>query len=196
MACDLFRIRREQAIAETGRQAHLPSDRDIPEIVMRSFAFLAPLALVAALAAPAFAQAPQVTVTVGGDLTEEVETLGQRDVDRQLERLQTVVERRLAREGALEGARINLVVTVLKPNRPTMQQATDTPGLSIMDSISIGGATIEGEVITADGQRLPVRYSRFSSSLAEVDGYTTWQDAGRAYDRLASNLVSGRLISR
>ena len=189
-------MRREQAIAEKRRQVHLPSDRDIPEIVMRSFAFLAPLAFVAALAAPAFAQAPQVTVTVGGDLTEEVETLGQRDVDRQLERLQTVVERRLAREGALDGARINLVVTVLKPNRPTMQQATDTPGLSIMDSISIGGATIEGEVITADGQRLPVRYSRFSSSLAEVDGYTTWQDAGRAYDRLASNLVSGRLISR
>jgi hypothetical protein len=65
-----------------------------------------------------------------------------------------------------------------------------------MDSISTGGATIEGEVITASGERLPVRYSRFSSSLAEVYGYTTWQDADRAYDRLASNLVSGRLVSR
>ena len=163
---------------------------------MRNFAFLAPLALAATLAAPAFAQTPQVTVTVGGDLTEEVETLGQRDVDRQLERLQTVVERRLARDGALEGARINLVITDLKPNRPTWQQAADRPGLSIMDSISTGGATIEGEVITASGERLPVRYSRFSSSLAEVYGYTAWQDADRAYDRLASNLVSGRLVSR
>ena len=77
-----------------------------------------------------------------------------------------------------------------------MQQAIDKPGLSIMDSISIGGATIEGEIITADGQRLPVRYSRFSSSLAEVYGYTTWQDADRAYGRLANNLASGRLVSR
>ena len=161
---------------------------------MRPFAFIAPLALAAFLAAPAFAQ--QVTVTVGGDLTENVETLGQRDVDRQLERLQTVVERRLARDGALEGAQVNLVLTDLRPNRPTWQQAADKPGLSMIDSISIGGATIEGEIITADGQRMPVRYSRYSSSLADVQGYTTWQDADRAYDRLAGNLVSGRLVSR
>lgn len=163
---------------------------------MRSLAFLAPLALAAALAAPAFAQTPQVTVTVGGDLTEEVDRLGQRDVDRQLERLQTVVERRLARDGALEGATINLVITDLKPNRPTWQQAADRPGLSIMDSFSIGGATVEGEVITADGQRLPVRYSNYSSSIAEVRGYNTWQDAEQTYDRLANNLASGRLVAR
>ncbi|WP_298158436.1 hypothetical protein [Brevundimonas sp.] len=163
---------------------------------MRNFAFLAPLALVAALATPALAQTPQVTVTVGGDLTEEVETLGQRDVDRQLERLQSVVERRLARDGALQGATVNLVLTDLKPNRPTWQQAADKPGLSIMDSISIGGATVEGEIVTADGQRLPVRYSNYSTSIAEVHGYTTWQDAEHTYDRLARNLVSGRLVSR
>ncbi len=164
---------------------------------MRRFTFIAPFALAALaalVAAPALAQ--EVTVTIGGDLTEEVETLGQRDVDRQIERLQSVVERRLARDGALEGARVNLVLTDLKPNRPTWQQAADKPGLSITDSISIGGATIEGEVITADGQRMPVRYSRYSSSLAEVHGYTTWQDADRAYDRLAGNRVSGRLVSR
>lgn len=163
---------------------------------MRNFAFLAPLALVAALATPALAQTPQVTVTVGGDLTEEVETLGQRDVDRQLERLQSVVESRLARDGALQGATVNLVLTDLKPNRPTWQQAADKPGLSIMDSISIGGATVEGEIVTADGQRLPVRYSNYSTSIAEVHGYTTWQDAEHTYDRLARNLVSGRLVSR
>ncbi|WP_309630055.1 hypothetical protein [Brevundimonas sp.] len=163
---------------------------------MRSFAFLAPLTLIAALATPAFAQTPQVNVTVGGDLTEDVEDLGQRDVDRQLERLQTVIERRLARDGALEGSQINLVLTDLKPNRPTWEQAAETPGLSIIDSFSIGGATIEGEVITADGQRLPVRYSFYSSSIAEVRGYSTWQDAEQTYARLASNLVSGRLVSR
>ena len=163
---------------------------------MRNFAILAPFAVAAAIAAPAFAQAPQVTVAVGGDLTEQVSILGQRDVDQQLARLQTVVERRLARDGALEGARVNLVVTDLKPNRPTLQQANDKPGLSIIDSISIGGATIEGEVVTAEGQTLPVRYSRYSTSLADVRGYTTWQDAERAYGRLAENLVAGRLVSR
>lgn len=163
---------------------------------MRKRLFLAPLALTAALAGPASAQAPQVSVTIGGDLTEQVEDLGERDVNQQIERLQTVVERRLARDNALEGARINLVLTDLRPNRPTWRQAANKPGLSIMDSISIGGAAIEGEVITADGRHLPVRYSRFSSTLADVRGFTTWQDADRAYGRLADNLVSGRLVSR
>ncbi len=163
---------------------------------MRPYAFIAPLVLAAALAGPVMAQAPQVSVTIGGDLTEDARGLGQRDVDRQLERLQTVVERRLARDGALEGATINLVVTDLKPNRPTFTQASDRPGLSIMDSISIGGAAIEGEIITADGQRLPVRYSNYSSSIRDVQGYGTWQEAETTYARLASRLVSGRLVSR
>lgn len=162
---------------------------------MRRFAFLAPLALAVGLAAPAVAQ-PTVNVTIGGDLVDQVETLGQRDVDRQLARLQEVVSRELAGRGALDGAQINLIITDLKPNRPTFQQAADRPGLSVIDSISIGGATIEGEVITADGQRLPVRYARYSPTLADVQGFSTWQDAERAYNRLAANLASGRLVSR
>jgi hypothetical protein len=163
---------------------------------MRSFAFIAPLALAAVLAAPASAQSPRVSVTIGGELTEEVRTLGARDVNQQLARLQTVVERELNRRGALEGAQVNLVLTDLKPNRPTFQQASDRPGLSIIDSVSIGGAAVEGEIVTADGRRLPVRYSRYSTSIAEVHGYTTWQDAERAYGRFADNLASGRLVSR
>lgn len=163
---------------------------------MRRLAFLAPLALIAGLAVPAAAQEPRVNVTIGGDLFEEAEDLGQRDIDFQLERLQRVVTRELGRSGALAGAEVNLVVTDLKPNRPTFQQASDRPGLSVFDSLSIGGATIEGEVVTADGRRLPVRYSRYSTSLADVYGYSTWQDADRAYDRLAANLASGRLVVR
>jgi hypothetical protein len=164
---------------------------------MRPYAFIVPLALAAAVAGPTLAQAPQVNVTVGGDLTPEAtRELGQRDVDQQLARLQTVVERRLARDGSLQGAKVNLVITDLKPNRPTFAQASDRPGLSIMDSISIGGAAIEGEIVTADGQRLPVRYSNYSTSIYDVRGYSTWQDAEITYDRLASRIVQGRLVSR
>ena len=164
---------------------------------MRRLAFFAPLAVVVGLAAsPALAQSPQVNVTIGGDLTRGARALGQREVDYQVAQLGETVQRELARRGALEGAQVNLVLTDLKPNRPTIEQASAKPGLSIIESISIGGATIEGEVVTADGQRLPVRYSRYSSSLADVIGYGTWQDAERAYGRLASNLASGRLVTR
>jgi hypothetical protein len=174
------------------------------EIIMRRFAFFAPLAAAAAMASLAHAEpadnqapnGPQVTVTVGGDLTKDVVKLGERDVNEQREDLANTVSRALARSGAYEGAQVNLVLTDLKPNRPTFRQAADRPGLSIFDSISIGGVSIEGEIITADGQRLPVSYSRYSSSIADVRGYNTWEEANRAYDRFADNIVRGRLVSR
>ena len=172
---------------------------------MRRFAFFAPLAATLAVAAgvqaqpinnqPSFA-APEISVTVGGDLVDDVEKLGQRDVDLQIAELTKTLQRELARSGALSGSRINLVMTDLKPNHPTIQQTVDKPGLSMFDSVSIGGVAIEGEVITADGERLPVRYSRYSTSIADVFGYNTWEEADRAYDRFASNLSRGRLVSR
>lgn len=146
--------------------------------------------------ASATATAPQVTVTIGDKLQPEVVKLGTRDVDQQVANLTQTVQRTLARRGALDGAQINLVLTDLKPNRPTFQQAADRPGLSIFDSISIGGAAVEGEVVTADGQRLPVKFSLYSNNLADVFGFGTWQDADRAFARLADNLATGRLVTR
>jgi hypothetical protein len=70
------------------------------------------------------------------------------------------------------------------------------PGLDGHRSISIGGAAIEGQITTADGQVLPIRYDWYSNSIAEVRGFTTWQDADRAYQRLASHLVDGRYVTR
>lgn len=151
-------------------------------------------------AAQPLAITPNVSVTIGGDLAKEVDKLGERDVREQAEDLARIIQRELARDadtdGRWAGAQVNLVLTDLKPNRPTMQQAIDRPGLSIMHSKSIGGAAIEGEIVTADGQRLPVRYERYSTSLADVFGYTTWSDASRAFDGFAANLRRGRLTDR
>lgn len=170
---------------------------------MRRFAFFAPLAAAAAVASLAHAEPNntqpaevQVTVEIGGDLIKDAPKLGDRDVNWQRDELAQAVSRALTRAGAYPGARVNLVLTDLKPNRPTMQQTVDRPGLSMMDSISIGGATIEGEIVTADGQRLPVHYSRYSTSIADVHGFSTWEEADRAYDDFAGNLVRGRLVER
>ena len=164
---------------------------------MRKLAFLAPLGAVLAVAAgPALADPASVSVTLGPDLQEKVAELGERDVRRQADRLAEVVRRTLARSGDLDGARIDLVLTDLKPNRPTFEQMAERPGLDPHRSVSIGGAAIEGQITTADGQVLPVRYDWFSNSIAEVRGYSTWQDADRAYERLASSLADGRYVSR
>lgn len=164
---------------------------------MRKLAFFAPLAVVVAVAAsPAMAQPASINVTLGPDLQRKTEELGEREVREQADRLVEVLQRELADEGALAGARIDLVLTDLKPNRPTMQQMSDRPGLDGIRSRSIGGAAIEGQITTADGQTRPVRYDWYSTNLAEVRGFGTWNDADRAYRRLALNLADGRYVSR
>lgn len=164
---------------------------------MRKLACFAPLAAVLAFsAAPAMAEPALISVSLGPDLQEKAEELGPREVQEQADRLAALVGRALAREGDLDGARIELVLTDLRPNRPTFQQMADRPGLDGHRSRSIGGATIEGQIVTADGRTLPVRYDWHSVSLADVHGLTTWADADRAYRRLAANLADGRYVTR
>lgn len=163
---------------------------------MRRFAFLAPLTAAMALAGAAAAQPSSVSVTVSPDFTKTAAELGQRDVQQQVDDLTATVTRVLTERNALDGARIELVITDLKPNRPTMQQVTDKPGLDMMRSLSIGGAAIEGSVTTASGEVQPVKYDYYSNTLAEVRGSTTWQDASTAFDRLARNLAEGRYVKR
>jgi len=163
---------------------------------MRRFAFLAPLAATLALAGAAAAQPSAVIVTVSPDFAKTAEELGQRDVQQQVDDLTATVTRVLTERHALDGARIELTITDLKPNRPTMQQTVAKPGLDPMRSISLGGAAIEGTVTTASGEVHPVKYERYSTTLSDVRGFSTWQDASTAYGRLARNLAEGRYVTR
>ena len=163
---------------------------------MRSFALFAPLTAALAMAGAAAAQPSAVTVTISPDFAKTAEELGQRDVQQQIDDLTATVTRVLTQRDALDGARVELTITDLKPNRPTMEQISNKPGLDPIRSISIGGAAIEGTVTTASGEVQPVKYDYYSTTLADVRGYSTWQDARTAYDRLARNLAEGRYVKR
>ncbi|MFC5388684.1 hypothetical protein U0030_11270 [Brevundimonas bullata] len=163
---------------------------------MRHFAFLAPLTAAMALAGAVAAQPSAVVVKVSPDFAKTAAELGEREVQQQADDLARTVERVLNAQQALDGARIELVITDLKPNRPTMQQAALKPGLDMMRSISLGGAAIEGTITTASGEVQPVKYDYYSTNLADVRGYSTWQDAGTAFNRLARNLAEGRYVVR
>ncbi|GAA0619709.1 hypothetical protein GCM10009422_14110 [Brevundimonas kwangchunensis] len=163
---------------------------------MRKLAFFAPFAATIAFAGIAAAEPATVNVTIGHELQRDAENLGAREVQEQVDRLTWVLQSRLADSAELEGARIDLVLTDLKPNRPTMEQLVKRPGLDPLRSRSIGGAAVEGTVVLADGSTRPVRYDWFSPSLADVQGSTTWTDADRAYERLARNLANGRYTVR
>lgn len=161
---------------------------------MRRFAFIAPLAAVMAIAAAAQAQTdPRITVTLGPKVQADAEKLGEREVARQADRLAEVVGRALAQSDRYDGAEVRLTLTDLKPNRPTFEQVARTPGLSAIDSLSIGGAEVEIEVVRPNGDRSTGRVDYFSHSLAEVRGFSTWQDADHAYARVASRLADGRI---
>lgn len=174
----------------------LSSRPSLREPAMRKIltASAALVALTFLCAGAAQAQPPEVVVTLSPALAERAErTLGVREVEQQAVELVQTVRQELGRSGALQGSTIRLVLTDVKPNRPTRQQLTDRPGLSMHDSVSIGGAAIEGEIVTADGAVHPVKYDYFSPSIQWVIGGSTWQDASRAYDGFARRLSDGRL---
>jgi len=163
---------------------------------MKDIIPLATVAFLALSSGAASAEPAAVTVTFGPELQRKAETLGQRDLAQQADHLVRAVTRTLGRTSALDGARVDLVLTDLKPNRPTFEQIARRPGLDPIRSISIGGAAIEGQITTAYGQIIPVSYDWYSTSLADVHGASTWSDAERAYRRLASNLAEGRYVRR
>lgn len=160
---------------------------------MRRFAFIAPLAAVMAVAAtPARAQ-PEIIVILGPKVQADAERLGEREVGRQVSRLAEVVGTALARSERDQYVSVRLTLVDLKPNRPTFEQVARTPGLSAIDSLSIGGAEVQIDVIGIDGEHASGSVDYFSHSLADVRGLSTWQDADRAYARVAARLAHGRI---
>lgn len=153
---------------------------------MRILALAAAIALAsatAAVAAPA-----SVTVTVGPELqVKAAKTLGVRDVNELAAQLRTSVEKRLARTGAYDGARIELVLADVQPNRPTFKQMSDRPDLSY-ESFGIGGARIEGRVIAANGAVTPLAYKYYESDIRYARHGGTWTDAEWTIDRFARQL--------
>ena len=144
----------------------------------------------AAVAAPA-----SVTVTVGPELQKKaVEKYGVRDVDRLATELRKDVERELARTGAYDGARIELVLMDAKPNRPTFKQLSDVPGLSYQ-SFGIGGARIEGQAVAPGGAVTPLKYSYYETDIRWSWANATWSDAEWTISRFAYRLASGKAIA-
>ncbi|MFN4297690.1 MAG: hypothetical protein ACK4FB_12700 [Brevundimonas sp.] len=161
---------------------------------MRTISFLAAAGAAVTLAGAAYAQPAEITVTIGSDLDREASrNLGQAEVVQRARVLEHRLARELASNPAYDGARINLVLVDLAPNRPTQQRLRNTPGLDFINSFSVGGAAIEGEITTADGQVRPVRYDWYSHNIRDARYQSTWHDADRAFMRFSRQLSDGQL---
>lgn len=91
-----------------------------------------------------------------------------------------------------DGAPMTLEVTIVDavPNRPTMEQGMDQPGLDMIRSISIGGAELRAVLRRPDGQVIEVTHERFDNSLQDLSGAeTTWSAARRAIRQFATKVA-------
>jgi len=158
-------------------------------LVLSATALLA--SATAALAAPA-----SVDVTLSPEMQKKfAKTYGEREAELLRADLKASVEKALANTDAYDGARIELTITDVKPNRPTFKQMSDTPGLS-MQSFGIGGATIDGHIVSADGRTTPVNYRWYESDIRQAYGNWIWHDAQWSFDRFARKLARGGEVAR
>lgn len=102
-----------------------------------------------------------------------------------------LVSRELTRHGAdvRAGAPTTVEITLIDadPNRPTFEELSRTPGLSMGMSVSTGGAELSATLRSADGHVLSeVSHRYYTQSLNDMVGSpNTWTDAHRAISRFA-----------
>jgi hypothetical protein len=89
------------------------------------------------------------------------------------------------------GPSIEVSIIDAQPNRPTMQQLVDTPGLDWGRSISLGGAELHATLRSSEGVELEeVSHRRFNYTLSELNGaVNTWTEARRAIRRFADKVA-------
>jgi len=157
---------------------------------MRASALLL-LASALSIGGPALAAQPNIVVQLSPALRHEAETnLGVREVERLADDLKREVGRSLDRTGVLDGARLELTLVDVRPNRPTFQQMSHQPSLSL-ESFSVGGATIEGKAIAVDGTVTPLRYRWYETDIRNARFHSTWADADSAISQFANRLARG-----
>lgn len=118
---------------------------------------------------------------------------GERELDKLTDRLQSRMEKRLAKEGVAvddnAGTVLRLVIKDARNNRPTFKQMSKEPGLSFR-SFGTGGATLEAEIIAAGGTSLgTMSYAWYETNIEDAAYGGTWSDAYRAFDRFTRKVA-------
>ncbi len=153
------------------------------------------------LAALAFAQSAAAVTVAPISFSPEFESelnedLGMREGDALRLDVERAVAAALASRGVASdsgGGTIEIVIVDAEPNRPTLQQLSNEPGLDFIRSFSIGGAELRAVIRGANGDVLTeVEHRNYNQSLAEFNGMPpagTWSEARRAIRRFANKVA-------
>jgi hypothetical protein len=141
--------------------------------------------------AAAAAEVKIAPVTYSADFQKAMdETYGAREGEVLTRYIEKKVRKSLATAGAASDPGVILVEITLedaKPNRPTMREMQNKPGLS-MQSIAIGGAQLSAKLTTRTGVQT-ITYGWFESDITQVIAANTWSDAQRAIRRFADEVA-------
>ncbi|HEV7694485.1 MAG TPA: hypothetical protein VGO52_26855 [Hyphomonadaceae bacterium] len=153
------------------------------------------LVSLAAIAALAFTAAlPASALTVETKFSAEFQKKLEKDYGaREAAVLTDTLVRKVEQAFAKQGVKADRVVVTIedaKPNRPTMQQVMDKPGLDAIRSISLGGAELTGIAYDASGAEIgKFNYDWYENDLSNVVGSGTWSDARWTFDRFATRFA-------
>jgi hypothetical protein len=134
---------------------------------------------------------PNVSVETGQALQLKAGDFGQSAVTELTQDLASTVGKALAHSHSGAPMRVKLVLEDASPTRPTVAQLGRDAGLSER-SIGLGGAWIDGYVLTPDNKQVPISYSFYENDLRDELGPTMWSDASRAFEQLAGQLAHGK----
>lgn len=149
---------------------------------------------IAALAASALAgillAAPAFAVTVETKMSPEFQEKLEDDIGvREAKVLSDVLTRKITSIFADRGVTADKVVVTIedaRPNKPTMEQVSNKPGLDPINSVSIGGAKLSGIAYDAAGAEIGrFDYRWYETDISNVIAVSTWTDARSTFDKFA-----------
>lgn len=129
------------------------------------------------------------------------EDYGAREGEYLREAVTEAVTAALARRGVTiaDSAPLTIDISIIDadPNRPTFQQASETPGLDVMRSISLGGAELHAVLRDANGAVVgEVTHRRYDHTLWDAQGSTTWSEARSAIRGFANKVADAYVAAR
>lgn len=136
------------------------------------------------MASPAMALTVEAKVST--DFQKKLDKdIGVREADVLAKILTTKIENAFAAKG-VKAERVVVTIEDARPNRPTMEQVSNKPGLDPIRSISTGGAHVTGIAYDASGAQIGTYdYDWYETDLSNVIPGTTWTDARTSFDRFA-----------
>lgn len=143
-----------------------------------------------ALALLQTAAATEVTVTYSEDFAEDLtEDYGEREGSILTEDIIEDLNRAFGK-AEISPARVDVTINDAKPNRPTIEQTRNKPGLDMFRSRSLGGMDLTGVAYDADGNIVAeITYDWYEFDIRDSFGVGTWSDANRASRRFAKKLA-------